>query len=348
MNTNQNYTQDEQADEISLQDLFMALWRQKIIIVAITLIAALLTGIISVFAITPVYHAKLNIVMNMPEIHNTKYGDYTLPISTNEQYINLITSNDIIQNTIDDMGFDSNETSIEALREKITIVKTDNKNTVQNSFEIRVASDNPAEAKRLAEVLYQNYIEFIDVMVAEGATSYFSDYFNIKLRTLEDSLETDRQLLEKTTVLLDNTPMTINQREAMNEIISSDNATDFIVMGNIINPNYTELELDIIEIKQSINTTENTMNQYNLYLEELEAKQEEIARYYETGEFTELQSKIVRITKSNIYLPSNPVAPTSKTSPSNSRNVIIGTLVGGMVSILIALVREFWFKKEND
>ena len=89
----------------------------------------------------------------------------------------------------------------------------------------------------------------------------------------------------------------------MDEIISSDNTRDFIVMGNIINPNYTELELDIIEIKQAINTTENTMNQYNTYLEELELKQAEIRSYYETGELSELSDNIVRITKSNIYLP---------------------------------------------
>jgi capsular polysaccharide biosynthesis protein len=347
MNNNHNNTDYEQADEISLQDLFMALWRQKILIIVITLVAAIVTGIISVFAITPVYHAKLNIIMNMPEIHHTKYGDYTLPISTNEQYINLITSNDILINTMKDLGYDAADTSIESLRDKISIVQTDNKNAVQNSFDIRVASDNPEKARKLAEVLYLNYIEFIDVMVAEGATTYFSNYYDVLQRTLEVQLETDKQLLEKNTTLLNNTPMTINQREAMDEILSSENLTDFIIMGNIINPNYTELELDIIEIKQAINITENTINQNNLYLDELDAKQSEIVKFYESGEFTELKSKIVRITKSNIYLPSDPVAPTNKTSPSNARNVIIGTLLGGMVSVLIALVREFWFKKED-
>jgi len=132
----------------------------------------------------------------------------------------------------------------------------------------------------------------------------------------------------------------------MDEIISSDNTRDFIVMGNIINPNYTELELDIIEIKQAINTTENTMNQYNTYLEELELKQAEIRSYYETGELSELSDNIVRITKSNIYLPSEPIVPSNKTSPSNSRNVIIGALLGGIVAVLIALIREYWFARD--
>lgn len=346
MSSNQNYTNHDTQDEISLQELFMALWRQKVLIIVITLIAGLVTGIVSVFLITPVYHSRLNIIMNMPVTHQTKYGEYTLPISNNEQYINLITSSDILRNTISDMGYNPEEVSIEALRSRITILQADGKNAVQNSFNINVASDNPEDARKLAEVLYSNYIEFIDVMVAEGAVRYFSDYYGIQLNSLKDTLDSDKRLLEKNLELLDNTPMTINQREALDEIISSDNTRDFIVMGNIINPNYTELELDIIEIKQAINTTENTMNQYNTYLEELELKQAEIRSYYETGEFSELSDNIVRITKSNIYLPSEPIVPSNKTSPSNSRNVIIGALLGGIVAVLIALIREYWFARD--
>ncbi|TAH64275.1 MAG: hypothetical protein EWM47_12975 [Anaerolineaceae bacterium] len=346
MNSSQNYTHNESTDEISLQELFMALWRQKVLIIVITLLAGIVTGIISMFAITPVYHARLNIIMNMPATHSTKYGDYMLPISTNEQYINLITSNSILSNTIEDMGYDQQDVSIESMRDKITITKTDNKNAIQNSFNISVASDNPEEARRFAETLYNNYIVFIDVMVAEGATEYFLNYYSVQLKSLEVQLDTNKELLAKNIEILNNTPMTINQKKAIEEMLASDSTTNFIVMGNILNPNYTELELDIIEIKQEINSIENTMNQYNTFLKELRDKQSEIVQYYKSGEFTELKNKIIRITKSNIYLPSEPVAPRNKTSPSNARNVIIGTLLGGMVSVLIALVKEYWFKKE--
>lgn len=346
MNTNQTYSHNDFSEEISLQEIFMALWKQKLLIIIITVIAAFVTGIFSVFVLTPVYHAKLNIIVNMPETHHTKYGDYTLPITTNEQYINLITSNDILKNTMEDLGYNPEETTVESLRDKISIVQVDNKNTSQNSFEVRVASDNPEEAKRFAQALYNNYIEFLDVMIAEGAVEYFKDLYSISIQSLEVELETNKELLEKNMELLNNTPMTINQKEAMNEIISSANISDIIIMENIINPNYTELELDIINIKQTINSIENSIDMYNTYLVELEEKQSEIAKYYSTGEFKELKNKIVRITKSNIYLPSEPVAPSRKTSPSNLRNVVIGTLLGGMVSVLVALIREFWFRKE--
>ena len=344
---NSNHTPYEQHDEISLQELFMALWRHKVLIIVITLIAGLVTGLVSVFAITPVYHARLNIIINMPETQHTKYGDYTLPISSNEQYINLITSNGILQNTIFEMGYNPQQVSVEALRERISIAQTDNKDTVQNSFNINVASNNPEDARRLTETLYNNYIEFLDVMVADGAITYFINYYDVLLSSLQVQLESQRELLAKNIELLENTPMTIDQREAMNGIISSDNTVDYIVVGDIINPNYTELELDIIETKQAINATEDTMNQYSLYLVELAVNKSEIDGYYESGEFTDINDKIVRITKSNIYLPSEPVTPSNKTSPSNARNAIIGALLGGMVSVLIALLKEYWFKKEH-
>ena len=82
------------------------------------------------------------------------------------------------------------------------------------------------------------------------------------LDSLQVQLDSEKVLLEKNIELLNNTPKTINQKEAMNEALNTDNSINIIVMGNIINPNYTELELDIINIKQSINYIENTMSKY--------------------------------------------------------------------------------------
>lgn len=103
-------------EEIDLRELFMVLWKKKVTIICITLIAAIITGLISVFLITPVYHSRLRIIINMPETYHTKYGDYTLPITSNEQYINLITTNEILLHTIEDMEYDV-ETNIESIRE---------------------------------------------------------------------------------------------------------------------------------------------------------------------------------------------------------------------------------------
>lgn len=346
MDSNQIIMHDSE-EEISLKDLVLALWRQKVLIIAITLIAAILTGLFSVFMITPVYHSKLNIVVNMPEIYTTKYGDYTLPLTSNQQYINLITSNNILINTLKDMGYDADGMTIEDLRERITIGNvTTNANVEQNSFDVKVAADNPEEARKLAEVLYANYVEFLDVMTAEGAVAYYYNDYSVKIRSSLVDLKTYQTLLEKNQALLAETPQTINQKEAAKEI--QNGVSDFVILENIINPNYTQIEHNIIENKQMINTIENNINMYQTYLEELDMVKAEIAKYYETGEFEELQTNIVSLTKTHMHLPSEPVAPSRKTSPSNAMNTIIGGVLGGMVAVLIALVKEYWFKDESD
>lgn len=348
MDNNLDYVQNSD-DEISLKELFMALWRQKILIISITLIAAILTGVFSVFVLTPVYHAKLNILINMPETYTTRYGDYSLPLTTNQQYINLITSNSILVNTIEDMGYDPELVTIEAMRERITIGQvTTSANQEQNSFEVKVAADNPEEARELASTLYDNYIKFVDVMTIEGAIKYFTNDYEVRIRSAQVDLQSSQEILIKNEGLLSVTPQTINQKEAANEISSQGSVSNYIILENIINPNYTMIEADIIANKQSINTIENNIGIYNNYLTGLNNAREIVSNYYVSGDFTELNDTMTSVVKTSIYLPSEPIAPSSKTSPSNAMNIIIGGVLGGMVSVLIALIKEYWFSKEED
>ncbi|NLZ83249.1 MAG: hypothetical protein GX915_06265 [Clostridiales bacterium] len=334
---------DQYEGEISLKDLFMALWRQRLIIISITLIAAIATGIVSAFFITPVYNSKLNIVINMPETHHTKFGDYKLPITSNGEYINLITSNNILIETINDMGYDPELVTIEGLRERITIDNTVTTPGVeQNSFSVSVAADNPEEAKELAQVLFDNYIEFIDVITIKGAIDYYRSQFSISLKSLEVSMKSTEKILAKNEELLAETPQTINQREAMDEIERDLSSSEYIILENIINTNYIAIEKNIVENKQAIISIDNSMRVYNEYLAELDTIQKPLDIYYSTGDIQELDDITINITETNIYLPSQPIVPSRKTSPSNAMNVIIGTVLGGMVGVLIALVKEYW------
>ena len=90
MDTNQTNINYE--DEIDLRQLIMALWNRKIMIIVVTLLFALVAGVFSKFFIKPVYSTRISIVANIPEIYVTKYGEYTLPIKENGEYINLIKS----------------------------------------------------------------------------------------------------------------------------------------------------------------------------------------------------------------------------------------------------------------
>ncbi|NLY47653.1 MAG: hypothetical protein GX059_01330 [Clostridiales bacterium] len=331
-------------DEIDLRELFMVLWKKKVVIVCIILIAAILTGLASALFITPVYHSRLRIIINMPESYTTKYGNYALPITTNEQYIDLITSNDVIRKTIEDMGYDEN-IAIETIRERIQIEASDTKtNGSQNTFFVNVAADNPAEAKKLAKTLYNNFIDFLDALIIEGALNYYINKLSVALQAGEVSLASAKEILAKNEELLAATPQTISQKEAIQELNESDNISDYLIFDRIINPNYTKIENDIIENKQNINNIENSISLYNEQLAELNELKELLDSCRETGDLSPILAELVSPTDTNIYLPSEPIEPSRKTSPHNARNAVIGALLGGMMAVVVVLIKEYWFK----
>ena len=345
MNENQNNAQYYE-DEIDLRELIMALWKRKIMIICFTLIAAILAGMFSMFILSPVYDSKLNIVMSMPEKYITRYGEYALPITTNEQYINLITSNDVLIHTIDKMGYDE-EVTVDTLKKRITVGKSEAKaGSVQNSFEVTVSADNPEEALKLAQVLYSNYLDFLDSMTKERAVNYYYNHFSIELRTLENSLTVEKERLKSNEALLAQTPKNISDGNVDIGIQSPLNGnSSYILPVDTINPNFIKLENDIIANKQLISSLENSIAMNNQYLGELDKEREAIYKYYRTGESTVLGSSVIGVVETNVYLPSPPVAPTQKTSPSNALNTAIGAVLGGMLGVMIALFQEYWFKK---
>lgn len=342
MNEIQHDVQQYGEAEIDLRELFMALWKRKVMIASISLAGAILAGLFSMFIISPVYDSKLNIVISMPETYNTRYGEYKLPITTNDQYIDLITSNDVLIKTIKEMGY--SDITLENLRKKISIGKVSAKSAdvVQNSFEVTVSAGDPKEAQKLAQTLYDNYIEFVDVMTKERAINYYINYFKVDKNSQEILLKSAREILKKNEEILANTPETINQKDAMSQVI---NTKDFVVLENIINPNYTKVENDIIVKKQEISTIEDTIRANLENLSQLDIEKKAVEKYYGAGKEAKLDSSLIGVVETSIYLPSPPIAPSRKTSPSNALNTAIGLVLSGMLACGIALIREYWFRK---
>lgn len=349
MNENQNNIQYYE-DEIDLRELIMALWKRKKMIISLTLVVAILAGMFSVFVLSPVYDTKLNIVISMPETYTTRYGEYKLPITTNDQYIKLITSNDVLLNTIRDMEYNHEEVSVDSLKKRIAVGSVETKtNTVQNSFEVTVSADNPEESLKLAQTLYDNYIEFMDVMTKERAISYFINDFSMEIKTQENQLDSFKEILRKNEELLAATPQTIVKGNANMEIQTQlTSNSDYVVPVDTVNPNYIKIENDIIGNKQAINDIENKIRLNSRYLEELNKEKSALIKYYETGQAEKLESSVIGVVETSVYLPSLPVAPTQKTSPSNALNTIIGAVIGGMLGVMVALFMEYWFKEEES
>jgi LPS O-antigen subunit length determinant protein (WzzB/FepE family) len=201
-----------------------------------------------------------------------------------------------------------------------------------------VAAGSPAESLKLAQTLYNNYLDYIDFITKERTVSYYYDNFSAGLESQEILLKSTKEILQKNEATLAGTPQSINQGELNN------NGSNMVI-ENIINPAYSKLSEGIADNKQVINTTEDTIRTYKENLKQLDLERQAILKYNETGEIEKTQSSTINVAKTSIFLVSSPVAPTNKTSPSNSRNAIIGFILGGMLGVGIALMREYWLKK---
>jgi capsular polysaccharide biosynthesis protein len=293
-------------DEVDLKDIILLLWRHKIFIISITLIAAILAGVFSVFIITPVYDSKFNIIISMPRTYTTRYGDYDLPITTNQEYIKFIRNNYVLNNTIKDMDYSSKQINAEKLSKKIAIGTINSPGTVQNSYDVTVSARSPEEAKKLAEVLCNNYFEYLDVMIEEKAIDFFYDKFEVNLKALQDTLDINQNLLKKNEELLSDMPRIINQADVARDLDQQFNSKSMVVIENVINPAYTDIEADIINIKQLIESTEYSMELYDAYLKEFDQLKKGIAMYYEIGDTNTLNLNTIGVVDTSVYLPSPP------------------------------------------
>ena len=107
-------------ETISLKELFQTLKKRLGLIVVITALAVIVSGIVSYFMITPIYQASTQLLVNQAKSEQVEYNTST--VQTNLQLINtynvIIKSPAILDKVADQLG--SNLTSAQ-LNQKITV-----------------------------------------------------------------------------------------------------------------------------------------------------------------------------------------------------------------------------------
>ncbi|USK78810.1 capsular biosynthesis protein [Peribacillus frigoritolerans] len=152
-------------ETISINDIFKTLKKRWKLIMLLTLIAALISGSISYFLLTPVYESSTQILVNQKQSENQL--DST-QIQSNIDMINtysvIIKSPAILEKVIDELKLDQ---SVDQLSQKITI------NSQENSqvFSLTVHDSNPTKAVEIANTvssIFQKEIK--DIMKVDNVS----------------------------------------------------------------------------------------------------------------------------------------------------------------------------------
>ena len=134
-------------ETISLKELFQTLRKRMSLIVIITVIAVMVSGIISFFIITPIYQASTQLLVNQAKNEQTEYSTNT--VQTNLQLINtynvIIKSPAVLDKVADQLGSDL---TAGQLNEKITVASQQDSQVVN----VTVQDPDPQMAADIANM----------------------------------------------------------------------------------------------------------------------------------------------------------------------------------------------------
>lgn len=135
-------------ETISLKELFQTLKKRLALIIMITAIATLTSGVVSYFFITPIYQASTQLLVNQSR-GDQQFFQYN-EIQTNLQLINtynvIIKSPAILEKVVERLNL---EESVDQLNEKVTVNSEKNSQVVN----IIVQDPNPNRAAEIANTI---------------------------------------------------------------------------------------------------------------------------------------------------------------------------------------------------
>ena len=159
---------------ISLRELIEILLRGKWVIAAITIIAMLVSGILSFFVISPTYEARSTLMVSPliqkspPPGQDSAYDTLLsylsqYPQMSLETYRVQVTNPHILNQVIKELDLDKEEYNLNSLRELIDVEAIKDTNLIR----IAVKDHDPEMAARIANTLAPKYVDFLSKTLQE-------------------------------------------------------------------------------------------------------------------------------------------------------------------------------------
>ncbi len=334
-------------DEISLKELIMTLIKGWKVILICTAIVMALAIVYILGIVKPIYESSISGVINIPETAESKYGTYTFPSDNKLDYLNVVTSYEVLSKTKETLKL---KQSISTLRKQITIGTVPE----QNSFSITVSSSTPEHARELVKVLSANLVEELSEQYKINAIDFFMRELTVEERRLQDEMAKQEKLLtaqqeqlakmDKVVtlkrLLVDDPTMAASI--ASSKGVDLESLTDDVMYEEIINPNYTALEAANIEFEKSIQGIVVLIEEKKVFYQELVTEYEAINQYYTSGVKSELKTDSLDIIRSLININKTASYDESPVSPNKIMILAISIVLGLMLGVFIAFFSHYW------
>lgn len=148
---------------ISLSEIFEALKKRWLMITAITLLCTIVSALVSIFVMKPMYETSTKLFIGKEENTNTTYdnNDIMMYQKLLKTYSETVKTKDLIVRAIDRTSYDL--TAAEVL-ENLNVVTVADTQILQISYK----DDDPSEAKALLEEITGEFIATSKALVPNG------------------------------------------------------------------------------------------------------------------------------------------------------------------------------------
>lgn len=155
--------------ELDLNEILKIMYKRKLLIGGVTIIIAILTVLINLFVLKPVYEAKVSMVVGQEDIMENiayAYSSDTVVLSQKllKTYSEIATSETVLKKTVKDLGLQYDDEEYELFKKKIFVTYKEN----TQILEISVQDSNPVRAQKIANKLSDNFIEEADEFLPLG------------------------------------------------------------------------------------------------------------------------------------------------------------------------------------
>ena len=156
------------AEEIDLRDIFKVLKKRRKIIVIITLIAILSSGLISIFVLDPVYEAKSKLLVTMASDNQRSVSSEDnlesvissvsrLPQMTINSYVEQLKSEALMQRVIKEMDIEEHDVTPRAMSSIVSV----NAIPDSNILEVKAQHTNAQLSVDVLNTLNKEYLDQI-------------------------------------------------------------------------------------------------------------------------------------------------------------------------------------------
>ena len=148
---------------INVDKLFEALKKRWLMIVSITLIATIISAVLSFFIISPKYEASTKVFIGKDESEDQKYSQSDVLMYQNlmKTYSETIKTKDLITRGLERTNLNLNPLDVLKNLTVVTVADT-------QILEIKYKSNNPQEVKAVIEVISDEFIKTSNELVPNG------------------------------------------------------------------------------------------------------------------------------------------------------------------------------------